>query len=65
MDKAESLKLAIAAAGSMSKLARACGVKPQSVRKWVLRGEIPVKRCRQVEKATGVSRKKLRPDFFA
>lgn len=65
MDKKDSLKKAIEMAGNMSNLARACNVKPQSVRGWVLRGEIPVKRCKDVEKATGISRRELRPDYFA
>ncbi len=65
MDKIDGLKKAIKAAGNMSRLARACKIKPQSVRGWLLRGEIPVKRCKDVEQATGISRKELRPDYFA
>lgn len=65
MTKVEGLKKAIEAAGNMSRLARACNIKPQSVKGWVQRGEIPVKRCKDVERATGISRKELRPDYFA
>ncbi len=64
MTKVDGLKRAIEAAGNMSKLARACNIKPQSVKGWVQRGEIPIKRCKDVERATGVPRKELRPDYF-
>lgn len=65
MNKIDSLKKAIKAAGSMSRLARACKIKPQSVRGWLLRGEVPVKRCKDVERATGIPARELRPDFFS
>nr|DAD73679.1 MAG TPA: Putative antitoxin of bacterial toxin-antitoxin system, YdaS/YdaT [Podoviridae sp. ctrub15] len=65
MNKKDGLKKAIETAGNMSNLARACNVKPQSVRGWVLKGEIPLKRCKDVEKATGIPRQELRPDYFA
>ena len=65
MNKVEGLRKAIKAAGNMSRLARACHIRPQSVKGWVQRGEIPVKRCKDVEQATGIPRKELRPDYFA
>lgn len=48
-----------------SGLARACGVTPQAVDKW-LKGKIPIARCPAVESATHgkVTRYELRPDFF-
>lgn len=65
MNKIDGLKKAIKTAGNMSRLARACNIKPQSVRGWLLRGEIPVKRCKEVERATGIPVRELRPDYFA
>lgn len=64
MDKTDALKLAICKAGNMSRLARACGVTPQAVRAWLIKGEIPLQRCQDVRRATGLSLKTLRPDYF-
>lgn len=64
MNTTESLKLAIAKSGNMSRLARSCGVTPQAVYAWLKRGKVPIQRCKDVSKATGISVKKLRPDFF-
>ena len=64
MNKVDGLMKAIAKAGSMSRLARACNIKPQSVRGWILKGEIPIKRCKDVERATGIPLRELRPDYF-
>jgi DNA-binding transcriptional regulator YdaS (Cro superfamily) len=52
--------------GGQSALARAIGVKPQSVQAWVARGEVPLKRCRSIENITGgkVTAAELRPEFF-
>tara|TARA_R110000765_G_C18753658_1_gene588205 strand:+ start:589 stop:786 length:198 start_codon:yes stop_codon:yes gene_type:complete len=60
------IKKAVKAAGNMSKLARACGVTPQAVRKWVVRGQIPAEQVLNVEKATEmrVTRYELRPDIY-
>lgn len=48
-----------------SALARACGVTPQAVNKW-LDGQVPAARCIAVELATQgkVTRYELRPDVF-
>lgn len=54
----------MAKAGSMSRLARSCGVSPQAVRAWVVRGEIPLNRVIDVKRATGLSLKTFRPDYF-
>ncbi len=64
MNKTDALKLAIAKAGNMSRLARFCGVTPQAVRAWVVRGQIPLNRVMEVKRATGLSLKILRPDYF-
>ena len=64
MNKTDALKLAIAKAGNMSRLARSCGVTPQAVRAWIVRGQIPLSRVKDVKKATGLSLKTLRPDYF-
>lgn len=64
MNKTDGLKLAIAKAGNMSRLARSCGVTPQAVKAWMDRGCIPLARVKDVKKATGLSLKTLRPDYF-
>ena len=46
------------------RIAKAVGVRHQSVYTWVRRGKIPAKRVLQVEEITGVSRHILRPDVF-
>lgn len=46
------------------RLAKAVGVRHQSVHSWVRRGLVPAKRAIAVEEATGVSRHILRPDVF-
>lgn len=45
----------------LSELARAVGVRPQSLCKWV---RIPPGRVSAVEAATGIPREYLRPDIF-
>lgn len=45
-------------------LARACRVNKSTVARWDEHG-VPLKRVFQIEKATGIPRAKLRPDFFA
>ena len=49
---------------SMSSIAREMGVTPQAVRAWLIKGEIPLQRCQDVRRATGLSLKTLRPDYF-
>jgi DNA-binding transcriptional regulator YdaS (Cro superfamily) len=48
-------------AGNASVLARHLKITPQSVHQWK---QIPLERVRAVEKITGISRHRLRPDFF-
>lgn len=55
------LHKAIEAAGSISALARKLNIKRQAVSQWTA---IPLERVVEVEKATGVSRRELRPDFW-
>ena len=55
---------AVLAAGSQSALARAVGVSPQAVQQWVDSGRVPLRRVLYVERATGVSRTRLRPDIY-
>jgi DNA-binding transcriptional regulator YdaS (Cro superfamily) len=57
----EGLAAAIAAAGSISELARLLGVTNQAVCKW---RRVPAERVLEVERLTGVSRYDLRPDVF-
>jgi len=50
--------------GNQSRLARLCGVKPQSVREWIVKGSVPPKRAIQIEKLLGIPRKDLNPEIF-
>lgn len=56
------LQLAIDAVGSRKALAHLAGVSPQAISQWK---KIPVGRCAELERATGISRRQLRPDVFA
>lgn len=53
--------MAVAKAGGMHALARALGIKFQSIQKWK---KIPAERMAAVEAVTGIQREKLRPDLF-
>ena len=55
------LAAAIAAAGSLTSLARKIRVTIQAVSQW---DEVPPERCLDVERETGVSRYELRPDVY-
>lgn len=60
-DKTEidnGLRLALAAAGGVHKLARLIGVSPQAVAKW---RHVPIGRIGAVERATGVPHTLLNP----
>jgi DNA-binding transcriptional regulator YdaS (Cro superfamily) len=56
------IKEAIAKAGGMRALARAIGIRYQSIQAW--RDRIPAERVLDVERVTGISREKLRPDMY-
>jgi len=45
--------------GRVTQLATALGLSPQAVHKWQV---VPLARVIDVERATGISRRKLRPD---
>lgn len=47
----------------LSDLARKCEVNKATVTRWA-QGRVPLTRVYQVEEKTGISREKLRPDFF-
>jgi DNA-binding transcriptional regulator YdaS (Cro superfamily) len=55
------LAKAISAAGSISALASRIKVTVQAVSQWE---SVPVNRCIDVERETGVPRDELRPDVF-
>jgi len=57
----EGLRLAIEAVGTRYALARALGLTPTSVLRW---DKIPMDRLLDVERATGIPRAKLRPEFY-
>jgi hypothetical protein len=54
-------QLAIDMAGGPTKLARAIGIKPQAVSNWEL---CPGDRCMDVQRLTGISIHRLRPDLY-
>jgi DNA-binding transcriptional regulator YdaS (Cro superfamily) len=57
------LALAIeAAGGSKYALAKRLGIKAQSINDWA---QVPINRVVQIERVTGISRQKLRPDLYA
>ena len=56
-----AIKLAVTKAGGYAALARALGVKYQSIQRWK---KIPAERVRAVELATGIPREQLRPDLY-
>lgn len=60
----EQLAQIIANAGGAVVVARKIGIKYQSVQEWIARGQIPAQRVIEMEKLTGVSRHRLRPDVF-
>jgi DNA-binding transcriptional regulator YdaS (Cro superfamily) len=55
---------AIIACGGSKKLAAALGISHQAISQWTQRGECPVRRVLDVERASGVSRYELRPDIY-
>jgi DNA-binding transcriptional regulator YdaS (Cro superfamily) len=59
--RSQALSDAILEAGSVSRLARAIGVTPQAVSQW---HDPPANRVLAIERATGVSRHRLRPDIY-
>ena len=59
--KEAALARAIRAAGNQDKLARALGITSGAISQW---DRIPLNRVLDVERATGIPRYELRPDFF-
>jgi DNA-binding transcriptional regulator YdaS (Cro superfamily) len=59
VDKA--LREAIRAAGGARALARALGIAHQAISKWE---RVPPLRALEVERLTGISRHRLRPDVY-
>ena len=50
--------------GRCSDMARALRISHNAVWKWKQQGRLPVRRCLEVERITGVSRYELRPDIY-
>lgn len=57
----DGLSDAIRSAGNISELARRLGLTNQAVGKWA---RVPAERVLEVERVTGVSRYRLRPDIY-
>jgi hypothetical protein len=55
------LKAALAACGKAVNLASQLGITPQAINAW---RRVPADRVLEVERATGVSRRVLRPDLY-
>jgi DNA-binding transcriptional regulator YdaS (Cro superfamily) len=62
----KALDRAIDHFGSQQALADALGIKSPSISEWRRNGEVPVDRCRDIERVTEgkVTRAELRPDHF-
>lgn len=56
----ETFSDVLARFGTLTEFARAVGVRPQLVNHWRERG-FPVSRCKDIERLTGVSVRRLRP----
>ncbi len=56
---------AIRAAGGVERLGEALGCAHSSVVRWRQRGRVPADRVVAIEEATGVARRRLRPDLYA
>lgn len=63
-DNRRAVREAVTAAGGAAPLAAALGIKYQSIQDWLARGTVPAARVLEVERLTGVSRHRLRPDVF-
>ena len=59
-----ALQKAIEKAGSISALARLCGVSRAAVHDWINNGLPNIERVIQVEEVTGVKRQELKPEWF-
>ena len=62
MDRDKALLDAIKRVGSSYKLAKLIGITPQALAGW---NSFPVERVPDIERATGISRHELRPDFWS
>jgi len=60
-----ALDMAIERAGGVGKLAAAIDVGQSVVSNWRARESVPPEHCAAIELATGVSRKRLRPNDWA
>ena len=63
-DSIRALKSAIKIAGSQSALANAIGSQQQNISYWLKKGRPPAEAVLAIEKSTGISRARLRPDLF-
>ena len=48
-------------AGGISAVARACKISKQAVFKW---NEVPPRRCKTLEKLSGIPKELIRPDIY-
>ena len=64
MSKPKVFDRIVQAVGTQRELAKALGVRPQSLTKWKNSGRVPANRVLEVERITGISRHEIRPDVF-
>jgi DNA-binding transcriptional regulator YdaS (Cro superfamily) len=57
----QGLREAITAAGSVNKLAKMLGIHYTAILRWT---RVPAGRIVEVERVTGISRARLRPDLY-
>jgi DNA-binding transcriptional regulator YdaS (Cro superfamily) len=60
-DAKEAMRELRAKRGALSQLAVELGVTAQAVHLWEV---VPIQRVLEVERITGISRRRLRPDYF-
>lgn len=63
MQETTAVQSAVAAAGSQTNLAKALGITPQAVQRWVTQGYVPAFRVIEVAAATGVAAEELALDL--
>lgn len=65
MSQSQVIADALEKGGGIKAIADALKMSAEGVRQWRMRGKVPDKHVVELERLTGVSREKLRPDLYA